>query len=186
MNVQITTVNRDSILKITSGIQKTPWGNCLISQVEDALCGFHFWDSKGNVLEVLQSYWPGCDICYDEEQTADWVPFAIKLLQGEDAEGKKLLLMGTPFQVMVWKALIEIEPGKVCSYQDIAIKIKCPRAIRAVGTAIGRNPISLVIPCHRVIREDGDLGGYAWGLERKKALIDYEFKMNIGDYNYVR
>lgn len=176
MNFKIEVINHDSVLKITAGLHRTLWGDCLISQKGEALCGFHFCQG-GDVMETLGVFWPGSEICYNEEQTGHWVDLAIQLLRGGEGEGKTLLLMGTPFQLSVWKALMEIEAGNVCSYQDIARKIGRPSAVRAVGTAVGKNRISLVIPCHRVIREDGKLGGYAWGVERKQALLDYEKKV---------
>lgn len=87
-----------------------------------------------------------------------------------------LKAQGTPFQVDVWRLLQQIPYGATCSYKDIAIKIGRPNAVRAVGTAIGRNPLSIIIPCHRVIGSDGSLGGFAGGLDRKKQLLDLELR----------
>ena len=85
-----------------------------------------------------------------------------------------LHLHGTDFQIQVWKALLEIPFGKTSTYSDIAIAIKNPQALRAVGTAIGRNPVAVIIPCHRVLRSDGGIGGYYWGIEKKKMLLEWE------------
>ena len=88
--------------------------------------------------------------------------------------GVKLDLQGTPFQTRVWKALAKIPYGKTCSYRDIAIRIKNPKAVRAVGSANGKNPICVIIPCHRVIANNGTIGGYSGGLEKKRVLLGLE------------
>jgi AraC family transcriptional regulator of adaptative response/methylated-DNA-[protein]-cysteine methyltransferase len=85
-----------------------------------------------------------------------------------------LLVHGTNFQVAVWRALLRIPAGAFASYEDVAATIGSPRAVRAVGTAVGRNPIAFLIPCHRVIRASGALGGYRWGTERKRAIMTWE------------
>lgn len=90
-----------------------------------------------------------------------------------------LKLQGTAFQRSVWKVLQSIASGKTMSYQEIAIAVEKPKAVRAVGSAVGANPVSYLIPCHRVIRSDGSLGGYRWGLEIKKALLEEERKTRI-------
>ena len=86
----------------------------------------------------------------------------------------RLVLIGTDFEVRVWEALLKIPMGQAVSYSDIAKHIGKPSAARAVGSAVGRNPISFVVPCHRVLRNDGSLGGYHWGLTRKRAIIGWE------------
>ena len=86
----------------------------------------------------------------------------------------RLVMIGTDFDVRVWEALLKIPMGRAVSYTDIARHIGAPTASRAVGSAVGRNPISFVVPCHRVLRGDGSLGGYHWGLTRKRALIGWE------------
>jgi AraC family transcriptional regulator of adaptative response/methylated-DNA-[protein]-cysteine methyltransferase len=82
--------------------------------------------------------------------------------------------MGAPFQIKVWQALLDIKSGYVTTYSDIAQAIGHPKAVRAVGTAVGRNPIGLLIPCHRALRKDGSLGGYHWGLAVKRAILAHE------------
>jgi AraC family transcriptional regulator of adaptative response/methylated-DNA-[protein]-cysteine methyltransferase len=86
----------------------------------------------------------------------------------------RLVLIGTDFEVRVWEALLKIPMGRAVTYADIARHLGQPTAARAVGSAVGRNPISFVVPCHRVLRGDGQLGGYHWGLTRKRALIGWE------------
>jgi AraC family transcriptional regulator of adaptative response/methylated-DNA-[protein]-cysteine methyltransferase len=89
-------------------------------------------------------------------------------------EGMPLLLIGTPFQLTVWQALLHVPVGQTTSYQSVAEASGNPRAIRAVGTAIGANPIGYFVPCHRVLRSDGSIGGFYWGVEKKKALLATE------------
>ncbi len=87
---------------------------------------------------------------------------------------KKIFSQGTPFQQKVWGELLKIPKGKVCTYEYIARKIGNPKAVRAVGTAIGKNNLPVIVPCHRVIRKDGTLGGYRWGIEKKRKLLESE------------
>ncbi len=162
--------------KITIGVHPSPWGNCVISQTGRALCGFSFQDiGCSEAVYAAGLLWPGSQVSYNEEATAHWISIARDYLEG-GARGEEysLFLLGTAFQITVWRALLEIETTKVVSYRDIANKIGCPKAVRAVGTAIGKNKISILIPCHRVVRSSGGLGGYAWGLSLKQSLLDYE------------
>ncbi|MGA1181426.1 MAG: methylated-DNA--[protein]-cysteine S-methyltransferase, partial [Marivivens sp.] len=99
-----------------------------------------------------------------------WVDAAF----GANEETTPLHLIGAPFQIKVWEALLAIPSGHVTTYSDIAGAIGHPKAVRAVGTAVGRNPISLLIPCHRALRKSGGLGGYHWGLPVKRAILAYE------------
>ena len=98
---------------------------------------------------------------------------AFGLQRGANAPAP-LLLIGAPFQIKVWQALLAIPSGHVTTYSEIARHIGHPKAVRAVGTAVGRNPISLLIPCHRALRKSGALGGYHWGLPVKRAMLAYE------------
>ncbi|MGB0867936.1 MAG: methylated-DNA--[protein]-cysteine S-methyltransferase, partial [Granulosicoccaceae bacterium] len=105
------------------------------------------------------------------EQTAEVVEKIFSPTQGGEL---RLLLAGSPFQIQVWRALLRVPEGVSCSYSDLAKAIHKPKASRAVGTAVGANPLALLIPCHRVIRNDTGLGGYRWGLARKLALQAWE------------
>ena len=91
-----------------------------------------------------------------------------------DNKPTRLHVIGAPFQIKVWEALLNIPSGQVTSYSEIARQIDHPKAVRAVGTAVGRNPISWLIPCHRAMRKSGGLGGYHWGLPVKRAMLAYE------------
>lgn len=125
-------------------------------------------------LSYLERYWQGDVVLSDE-----WAPGFGKALQHWDGglalpQGWRLAPQGTAFQRSVWQALGDIPAGQCVTYQSIAQKIGAERGFRAVGSAIGANPISLFIPCHRVIRSDGGLGGYAWGLEMKRRILEME------------
>jgi AraC family transcriptional regulator of adaptative response/methylated-DNA-[protein]-cysteine methyltransferase len=123
---------------------------------------------------ALAHHWEG-SVCIENEGAVRAAALEVFKPYLETAAGTlDLQLRGTAFQIKVWEALISIPPGAAVSYGDIARRIGNPGAIRAVGSAVGRNPVSLVIPCHRVIRETGALGNYRWGVTRKKLLLGWE------------
>jgi AraC family transcriptional regulator of adaptative response/methylated-DNA-[protein]-cysteine methyltransferase len=125
----------------------------------------------------LEERWPGATIAERPRETAPVAARVFRALEIRDPEGLvplSLLVRGTNFQVKVWNALLRIPPGCVATYEDVAGMVHAPRAVRAAGTAIGRNPVAFLIPCHRVIRGTGALGGYRWGLERKRAMLAWE------------
>lgn len=161
---------------ITVGKHRSPWGRCIISQAGDALCGLSFGDfAQSEILDTARLDWPGAEVCYDEGATGHWVSVASDYLKGKSlGEEHSILLLGTPFQLAVWGVLWKMKVGEIASYQDIANRVGHPSAVRAVGSAVGKNKISLLIPCHRVIRSSGRLGGYAWGIGLKQTLLDYE------------
>ena len=113
--------------------------------------------------------WPKAKFVEDRAAVAPWM---IAALNGSGA--LDLHLIGAPFQIKVWEALLAIPEGRVTTYSDIARHIGHPKAVRAVGTAVGRNPISWLIPCHRALRKSGALGGYHWGLPVKRAMLAFE------------
>lgn len=111
--------------------------------------------------------------CYDQEDELQHR--VIDFLSGKKSSEKIVLyLAGTDFQMRVWEELLKIPVGSLKTYKEVATALNIEKGVRAVGSAIGRNPIAFLIPCHRVIRSDGGLGGYRWGLERKKRIIDWE------------
>lgn len=179
MNFNIKIMDFNNVPKLVAGIHNTPWGPCLITQFENALCGLIFSNSnKQDAIKSLSTSWPKTSIHYSEPETQFWATLAIQSLTEKILTDQPLLFIGTPFQISVWKALLELQRGEVCTYQDIAIKIGHPKAVRAVGNAVGKNRISLAVPCHRVLRKEGTIGGYAWGADRKKMLLDYEKNIN--------
>ena len=142
------------------------------------ICGMAFADELGSeeVLKDMTQRWPKAKFIHDEERLLDFSD-PIFGLSGRI----RLHVIGSSFQIKVWKALLEIPDGQVSTYSDIAATIDQSSSARAVGNAIGRNPISFLIPCHRVIQKSGGLGGYHWGLTIKKSLLAFEtarFKSN--------
>ena len=165
-------------LTISAGFHETPFGEALVATTERGVCGLTFHEgSRREALRDLAERWPGATIEERPRHTAPVAARIFKALEVRDPEGLVplgLLVRGTNFQVKVWRALLQIPVGSVASYEDIATAIGSPSAVRAVGTAVGRNPVAFLIPCHRVIRTTGALGGYRWGLPRKRAMLAWE------------
>ena len=118
--------------------------------------------------------WPKASFVEDAARTAPHARLIFNAPKWSQEQPVRLVMIGTDFDVRVWETLLKIPMGRAVSYTDIARHIGAPSASRAVGSAVGRNPISFVVPCHRVLRGDGSLGGYHWGLTRKRALIGWE------------
>jgi AraC family transcriptional regulator of adaptative response/methylated-DNA-[protein]-cysteine methyltransferase len=166
-------------LEMAYGFHASPFGEALLIATERGLAGLAFVDEdKGQTrqdgLADMMQRWPKAHYVEAPAKTA---PHAKQIF---DAAGwsrerpMRLVMIGTDFDVRVWQTLLKIPMGRAVSYTDIARHIGAPSASRAVGSAVGRNPISFVVPCHRVLRGDGSLGGYHWGLTRKRALIGWE------------
>lgn len=161
-------------LVINWGWFDSPFGEALIMGTERGICGIGFSAETGKDAALLdmQSRWPNADYV---EAPKVLGAMAEKAFPTEpDAETAPLFLIGAPFQIKVWEALLSIPTGHVTTYSDIARVIGRPKAVRAVGTAVGRNPISWLIPCHRALRKSGELGGYHWGLPVKRAMLAWE------------
>ncbi len=158
-------------LTIRYGWFDSPFGKALAMGTDRGLCGLAFADESGEeaAMADLCGRWPGADYIHDPDAIADWVEAAFAM-RGDSA----LHLIGAPFQIKVWEALLSIPSGQVTTYSEIAQAVGNPRAVRAVGTAVGRNPVSWLIPCHRALRKSGGLGGYHWGLPVKRAMLAYE------------
>ncbi len=158
-------------LVITHGWFDGPFGEMLVMATDRGICGLALSGETGRAAAMadMVSRWPGAS--YVEDPTA-LAPQAAALgaLSGE----ARLHLIGAPFQIKVWEALMRIPSGHVTTYGEIAGAIGNPRAVRAVGTAVGRNPVSWLIPCHRALRKSGGLGGYHWGLPVKRAMLAWE------------
>ncbi len=161
-------------LEIGFGNAPTPFGNALIAWTKRGIChlGFVDGDDSENAETSLRHDWIGASFIKDQQYA---LQIADKVFNSPQSnQPLHLLLRGTNFQVKVWEALISVPPGKVVSYTQLAKKAGTPKACRSVGTAIGKNNIALLIPCHRVIRETGEIGGYRWGTGRKVALLALE------------
>jgi AraC family transcriptional regulator of adaptative response/methylated-DNA-[protein]-cysteine methyltransferase len=162
-------------LQIHYGFHPTPFGECFIAVTERGICAMAFVDefTKDHQLILLGKKWHFASIEVNQTITENYIHkiFSPHL---SSLDRLPLLVQGTNFQLKVWEALLTIPQGAVTTYQQIANSIGNPKAVRAVGTAVGDNPIAFLIPCHRVIRKEGILGEYRWGSLRKKALIGWE------------
>lgn len=161
-------------LTISWGWFESPFGPALVMGTDKGICGIGFAaeTSVEHAMEDLTSRWPNADFVEDPMRLRPW---ALAAFGSEGAlDEAPLFLIGAPFQIKVWEALLSIPSGHVTTYSEIAEAIGNPRAVRAVGTAVGRNPISWLIPCHRALRKSGGLGGYHWGLPVKRAMLAYE------------
>ena len=162
-------------VKITYGVHITPFGYVFIALTPRGICKFSFIDSEGGVshLDDLIKKWPLAEMHEDYKSTFKVVQ-SIFSNEAELNRPLSLHVVGTNFQVSVWRALLQIPLGDVVSYGQVAESIGKPNSSRAVGTAVGANPIAFVIPCHRVIQQSGKLGGYRWGETRKHAIHAWE------------
>lgn len=162
-------------LTIRWGRFDTPFGRALVMGTDRGICAIAFAEEVGeaDALADLTGRWPQAQYVEDPEPLRDWVAAAFSDGSGRRCE-MSLHLIGAPFQIKVWEALLTVPSGHVTTYSEIARAIGHPRAVRAVGTAVGRNPISFLIPCHRALRKSGGLGGYHWGLPVKRAMLAWE------------
>lgn len=161
-------------LRIYWGWFESPFGPALVMGTDKGICGMGFAAETGEeaAMEDLLSRWPKAEFVEDPMRLRPWVLSAFGA--SNRLEPTPLYLIGAPLQIKVWEALLNIPTGHVTTYSEIAGAIGQPRAVRAVGTAVGRNPISWLIPCHRALRKSGGLGGYHWGLPVKRAMLAYE------------
>jgi AraC family transcriptional regulator of adaptative response/methylated-DNA-[protein]-cysteine methyltransferase len=150
---------------------ESPFGEAIVMGTERGICGIGFAAETGReaAFADLRARWPAATYVADPSALAPWIDAAF----GGGGEAR-LVLSGAPFQIKVWEALISIPTGHVTTYSDIAAAIGHPKAVRAVGTAVGRNPVGWLIPCHRALRKSGGLGGYHWGLPVKRAMLAWE------------
>jgi AraC family transcriptional regulator of adaptative response/methylated-DNA-[protein]-cysteine methyltransferase len=167
---------RGAGVTIRYGLHASPFGTALLMATERGLAGLSFADPGGEAaaFEDMARRWPAAVYREDPAVTA---PYAARIFDPAAwAVGRplRLVFIGSDFEVRVWETLLRIPLGKATTYSDIARHIGNPKAARAVGAAVGRNPISFVVPCHRVLGRGGDLCGYHWGLTRKKAILGWE------------
>lgn len=158
-------------LTIEYGVHPSPFGYCLLAATERGICALHFVDDgdPSAALAELRHTWPGARLVESPESTGRLAEAAFS---GDVPLA--LFVKGTNFQVQVWRALLSIPPGHVLSYEDVAGMIGRPTASRAVGNAVGSNPVGYLIPCHRVIRKTGRFGHYGGGPLRKRAMLGWE------------
>ncbi|MBX3010885.1 MAG: methylated-DNA--[protein]-cysteine S-methyltransferase [Caldilineaceae bacterium] len=167
-------------LPITYGRHATPFGDCLLAVTHRGICQLLFL-SEGNregtwtqAVTELHTQWQAATLQEDPSQTQPILDQIFPAVGQQRTRHLSLLLKGTNFQIKVWHALLQIPSGALWSYDTVARAIGQPSAARAVGSAIGANPIGYLIPCHRVIRKNGSVQGYRWGTTRKKALLAWE------------
>ncbi len=162
-------------LQIYWGWFDSPFGLALVMGTEKGICGLALAAEMGEeaAMEDLTSRWPKAEFIEDPMMLRPWVLTAFGAEDGA-LDRAPLYLIGAPFQIKVWEALLRVPTGQVTTYSDIASAIGNPKAVRAVGTAVGRNPVSWLIPCHRALRKSGALGGYHWGLPVKRAMLAFE------------
>ena len=170
-------------LTIHYGLHPTPFGKCLIATTERGICHLGFvQNSEGNAIDNLVADWKQAKMNEDYESTAQIIARIFPDPETDSAFNKadqrlSLHLRGTNFQIKVWEALLNVPTGSATTYEHIAEQIGNPNAVRAVGTAVGHNPIAVLVPCHRVIRKAGEFGNYRYGSARKKALLAREFSI---------
>ena len=155
-------------------------GRVLVASNDKGLCAILLGDSPQSVLRELRERFPAAQLTQEPKQLAHALPEVIELIEGRRAAlDLPLDPAGTEFQRRVWRALRMIPAGATASYTDIARRIDAPTSFRAVAQACGANPLALAIPCHRVVRNDGGLSGYRWGVARKRALLEREASVLI-------
>ena len=168
--------HRGEGIEISYGVHPTPFGECLLALTSRGICSLVF--VKGGdrfaALGELRRTWQRASLYEAPRQTRPVAEQVVQALLGERSQPLSLHLRGTNFQIKVWEALLQIPEGRVVSYEDIAAAIGRPQAMRAVGSAVGANPIPLLVPCHRVIRKSGEVGGYHYGTARKKSILGWE------------
>ncbi len=163
---------------ITYGLHKSPFGWCLIGLSQWGICYLSFLDSSDSrkAIKAVKEKWPEAHLVQSNSKTKSFVDAIFDFKKQN--KSLKLLLQGTIFQIKVWESLLTIPEGKVTTYASLAKSIGMPKAVRAVGTACGKNYIAYLIPCHRVLSSSGKIGGYRWGLKRKEAILLWESNQN--------
>jgi AraC family transcriptional regulator of adaptative response/methylated-DNA-[protein]-cysteine methyltransferase len=162
-------------LTIFWGWFDSPFGLALVMGTDRGICGLALAAEMGEeaAMQDLVTRWPNATFVEDADMLRPWVMTAFGA-EGGQLDKAPVYLIGAPFQIKVWEALLRVPSGHVTTYSDIAASIGNPKAVRAVGTAVGRNPVSWLIPCHRALRKSGALGGYHWGLPVKRAMLAFE------------
>jgi AraC family transcriptional regulator, regulatory protein of adaptative response / methylated-DNA-[protein]-cysteine methyltransferase len=163
-------------LTIRYGFHRSPFGIALVMATDRGLAGLAFADEAGEAeaLEDMTRRWPNATYVEDAAATLPYVGRVFDRSKWQCDRPLRVVLIGTDFQVKVWQSLLKIPYGKAVTYSDVANDIGQPTASRAVGAAVGANPISFVVPCHRAVAKNGALTGYHWGLTRKRAMLGWE------------
>jgi AraC family transcriptional regulator, regulatory protein of adaptative response / methylated-DNA-[protein]-cysteine methyltransferase len=163
-------------LTLRFGFHESPFGEAIVVATERGLAGLGFVDAgdRPAALADMQRRWPRAEYVEDAAATAPLARRIFDPLAWRTEQPLRVVLIGTDFEVRVWQTLLRIPLGRATTYSDIAARLGKPSASRAVGAAVGKNPISFVVPCHRVLGRSGALTGYHWGLTRKQAILGWE------------
>ena len=163
-------------LTIRFGFHPSPFGSALVMATERGLAGLAFADpgEEPAALADMKRRWPRATYVEDSARTAVVAKRIFDPTQWQQSQPLRVVLIGTDWEVRVWEALMQIPMGRLVTYSDIAGKVRSPAAARAVGAAVGKNPVSFVVPCHRVVGKSGQLTGYHWGITRKRAMLGWE------------
>lgn len=167
---------RGAGLEIVYGFHQTPFGECLLAVTVRGICALQFVEpgQQTSAVDAVAASWPAATLAENPAETQAWADAVFPRDTRTGTRRVSLLVAGTNFQVKVWEALLRIPPGRMRTYGDVAREIGCAGAARAVGSAVGANPIAYIIPCHRVIRSSGSFGDYRWGDVRKRAILGWE------------
>lgn len=169
--------NRGEGLQMSWGAAPSPFGTAVLVTTEYGLAGIGFADEEMTIeqaFEDLRNRWPNANYTRNDNKIAPIAARVFEPAKWDPSQPVRVVLIGTDFEVSVWETLLKIPVGKATTYSDVARKIGRPTASRAVGAAVGKNPISFVVPCHRVVGTSGALTGYHWGLPRKRAILGWE------------
>jgi AraC family transcriptional regulator, regulatory protein of adaptative response / methylated-DNA-[protein]-cysteine methyltransferase len=163
-------------LTITYGFHPSPFGTALVMATPRGLAGLAFADAgkEKAALADMRARWPQATYVESMDATAPLARRVFDRAMWRKDQPLRVVLIGTDFEVRVWETLLRVPLGRVTTYSDIAARVCTAKAARAVGAAVGRNPICFVVPCHRVIGKNGDITGYHWGLTRKRAILGWE------------
>jgi AraC family transcriptional regulator, regulatory protein of adaptative response / methylated-DNA-[protein]-cysteine methyltransferase len=172
-------------LNIQYGFHDCPFGRALILITSEGLAGLAFADhgQEKPALADMRSRWPEATYVENHQATAAYAERIFESERWKPDQPLRVVFIGSDFEIRVWETLLRIPFGKASTYSDIASHIGRPTAARAVGTAVGKNPISFVVPCHRVLGKSGGLCGYHWGLTRKRAILGWEAGVGMGKAN---
>ena len=165
-------------MTIQFGVHLTPFGDALIASTARGICALRFIEEEeggAGLADEIAREWPKAKVIRNDDAAASYIAAIFPAHYKPKNNFPTLHIRGTNFQINVWRALLAIAPGTTASYRAVAEFIGNPKAVRAVGGAVARNPIAWLIPCHRVIGEGGDLTGYRWGFARKRAMLGLEF-----------
>ena len=163
-------------LSLSYGFHASPFGKALVMITPRGLAGLAFADpgEEAATLADMQRRWPRARYAEDAAATAPYARRIFDPAMWRPEQPLRVVLIGTDWEIRVWEMLLKVPLGRATTYSDIAAKMRAPKAARAVGAAVGKNPVCFVVPCHRVLGKSGDITGYHWGLTRKRAMLGWE------------